>query len=227
MVSWTMASSRAVRAPARRPQRVWNSHVAGKRSESALTETARSITSCRLRRSRRTSAGQVRRGRKPFQGIEPEPRDRRLPRGVLLQADAAEPPRVREGDAPPVVRGQLQLPESRAVGLAAIEREAARHPEVERGPGAAVQLQPEVLAAPPHGPHATAAQPRGERPRADAREDDGIVVDRDRGQATSAQPALEPPARGLDLGQLGQVSPPWRPGSAAGRAASCRAASGA
>ncbi len=84
--------------------------------------------------------------------------------------------------------------------------EAARHPEVEEGPGPAVQLEPEMLAVPPHRRHAPASQRAGEARRAHALEDDGVGRAVHGGDAAAAGHALDERAGRLHLGQLGHYA---------------------
>jgi len=146
--------------------------------------------------------GEIADGRQSFERVEPEQGDRRLVRGVVLDADATEAPWVRVGQAPPVVRHELDLPVAGTLLLPAVEREPARHPEVEREPWAPVELHPEVFAAPVHRAYAAAAQRGRDDPRALAREHDGVAFDVHGRDAPSLEPALHAPALRLDLGQL-------------------------
>ena len=88
---------------------------------------------------------------------------------------------------------------------AAVDLERAGHPEVEQGPGPAVELHPQVLALPAHGHDAPAAQGRGEAGGRDPVVDDRVADDRHRGDAAAAQGPLGPAAGGLDLGELGHA----------------------
>ena len=80
---------------------------------------------------------------------------------------------------------------------------APGHPEVEDGPGAAVELEPEVLAVPPHRRHAPPAERAGEARRAHALEDDGIAGAAHRRDAAAAGHALDEPRAASTSGSSG------------------------
>src|SRR5437899_8571733 len=102
------------------------------------------------------------RGRQLVERVEAEQADRRLVAGIVTKADAAESPRVGHHQLTAAGEFHLELPEARrplraAVFIAArlelhaLHRrrvEAAGHAEVEDRPRPAVELQPEMLAAP-------------------------------------------------------------------------------
>ena len=100
------------------------------------------------RRRKRLSRGRL------GECVPPKVADGRLCRGVVLQPDAREAARVREGHGAAAGELQVQLGEARRPGAVvdgegfvdrrrhAAHHEGARHAEVEGRPGAAVQLPP-------------------------------------------------------------------------------------
>src|SRR5712691_10320955 len=150
-------------------------------------------------------------------GVEAEQTDRRLVRGIPAQPDPAEAPGIRDDELAAVVEDQLELREARRPRAvrpfparlelhpraAGCRVEAARHAEVEAGPGPAVQLEPEVLAVALHGKHATADESFAESRGGQALEHDGIVGAAGLGDAPAEHdPHGDAPAA-LDLRELG------------------------
>src|SRR5688572_6562351 len=168
------------------------------------------------RRARADERGEVRRRRQLAEGIEAEQADWRLPLRIITEPHATEPAGVRVGELAAIVELHPQLHEPRrpgeagailamrdqAQGAATGRMESAGHPEMQARPRAAVELEPEMLAVSPHGPHAPPQQRAPPARRRHALEHDRIVGALDLDDAPPARHALDDPARGLDLGQL-------------------------
>jgi hypothetical protein len=123
------------------------------------------------------------------QRVPAQQADGRLTQGVFPEANAAQPAPVRHHQLAAVVEGEAQLGEARGPVREAIHGavrdqahaahgggvKAARHAEVEGGPGPAIELEPEVLAPAAYRAHAPAREGAAEAGRAHALEDDGVV----------------------------------------------------
>src|SRR5262245_21358917 len=149
--------------------------------------------------------------------VEAQEADGRLVGGILAEADAPEPSRVRHHQLAAVVEDQLEL---REAGRPCVIRpfptrleldarparrgvEAARHAEVETRPGAAVELEPQVLAVAAQRPHAAAYEGFTEASGRHALEDNGIVGAARLPDAAALGDLHGDLAAVLDLGKLG------------------------
>ena len=74
---------------------------------------------------------------------------------------------------------------------------------MDEGPGPPIELDPQVLAPAAHGHHPATAKGPGEAPGAHPVEDQGVGHGGHAHYPAPGEMALDTPADGLDLGQLG------------------------